>query len=174
MPRYERSYTGEKRTEFLDLQLTPTERRQIEDAAKEAGSTLSEWARDLLLARSATAAMLRAQRRNPEAKAIMDALNAAGGELNAIGNNLNGKRASPTTAGLQVSISRKRVDGSGKRFIGGALTVACWGWWRDADQGGAERWLGKEARRRLSRRRQKRRREVSGGDWLRRMAALIQ
>ena len=89
MPRYERNYTVEKRTEFLGFQLTPSERRQIEDAAKEAGSTLSEWARDLLLARSATAAMLRAQRRNPEAKAIMDALNAAGGELNAIGNNLN-------------------------------------------------------------------------------------
>jgi hypothetical protein len=89
MPRYERNYTGEKRTEFLGFQLTPSERCQIEDAAKEAGSTLSEWARDLLLARSATAAMLRAQRRNPEAKAIMDALNAAGGELNAIGNNLN-------------------------------------------------------------------------------------
>ena len=89
MPRYERNYTGEKRTEFLGFQLTPSERRQIEDAAKEAGSRLSEWARDLLLARSTGAAMLRAQRRNPEAKAIIDTMNAAGRELQAIGNNLN-------------------------------------------------------------------------------------
>jgi hypothetical protein len=77
MPRYERNYTGEKRTEFLGFQLTPSERRQIEDAAKEAGSTLSEWARDLLLVRTTTAAMLRARRRNPDAAVIMRALDAA-------------------------------------------------------------------------------------------------
>jgi hypothetical protein len=89
MPRYERNYTGEKRTEFLGFQLTPSERRQIEDAAKEAGVRLSDWARDLLLARSTEAAMLRARRRNPEAAAIMRALDAAASELNAAGNNLN-------------------------------------------------------------------------------------
>ena len=77
MPRYERNYTGEKRTEFLGFQLTPSERRQIEDAAKEAGVRLSDWARDLLLARST------------EAAAIMQALDAAAHELNAVGNNLN-------------------------------------------------------------------------------------
>jgi hypothetical protein len=89
MPRYERNYTGEKRTEFLGFQLTPSERRQIEDAAREAGASLSQWARDLLLARSTEAAMLRARRRNPEAKAIIDAMDTAGHELQAIGNNLN-------------------------------------------------------------------------------------
>jgi ferritin-like metal-binding protein YciE len=50
---------------------------------------LSQWARDLLLARSTEAAMLRARRRNPEAKAIIDAMDTAGHELQAIGNNLN-------------------------------------------------------------------------------------
>ena len=90
MGRYEKNYTGERRTEFIGFYVTPSERRQIEDAAAEAGSpTLSDWARDLLLARSAQAAMLRAQRRNPEAKGIMDALHAAARELNASGNNLN-------------------------------------------------------------------------------------
>ncbi|MBV8843277.1 MAG: plasmid mobilization relaxosome protein MobC [Bryobacterales bacterium] len=90
MGRYEKNYTGERRTEFIGFYVTPSERRQIEEAATEAGSpTLSDWARDLLLARSAQAAMLRAQRRNPEAKGIMDAFHASAQALNAVGNNLN-------------------------------------------------------------------------------------
>lgn len=89
MGRYEKNYTGERRTEFIGFYVTPSERRQIEDAAKETGASLSEWARELLLARSTQAAMLRVRRRNPEAKAIMDALRAAARELNASGNNLN-------------------------------------------------------------------------------------
>ena len=51
------------------------------------GKALSAYARELLLRRSA--AVVAARRRNPEGKAIMDALNAAAFELNAIGNNLN-------------------------------------------------------------------------------------
>ena len=88
MARYERTYAGEKRTEFLGLQLTPSERRELEEAAKGQGApTLSAYARELLFRRSA--AVVAATRRNPEAKAIMDALNGAAFELNAIGNNLN-------------------------------------------------------------------------------------
>ena len=88
MARYERTYAGEKRTEFLGIQLTPSERRELEDAAKGQGApTLSAFARELLFRRAA--AVVAATRRNPEAKAIMDALNAAAFELNAIGNNLN-------------------------------------------------------------------------------------
>jgi mobilization protein NikA len=85
MGRYERSYTGERRTEFVGFHLTPAERRELEEAA--AGQGVSAYARELLLRRSA--AVVAARRRNPEGKAIMDALNAAAFELNAIGNNLN-------------------------------------------------------------------------------------
>jgi hypothetical protein len=88
MPRYERSYTGEKRTDGLRLMLTPTERRELEEAAEGQGApNLSTYARELLFRRSA--AVVAATRRNPEAKAIMDALDTAAGELNAIGVNLN-------------------------------------------------------------------------------------
>ena len=70
------------------LQLTPSERRRAEDAADEAGRpTLSDFARELLF--RPAAAVVAAKRRNPEAKAIMQALDAAAFELNAIGNNLN-------------------------------------------------------------------------------------
>ena len=34
--RYERNYTGEKRTEFVGFHLTPAERRELEEAAEEA------------------------------------------------------------------------------------------------------------------------------------------
>jgi hypothetical protein len=81
MPRYERNYAGEKRTEFLGLQLTPSERAELEDAAEGQGApTLSAYARELLFRRSA--AVVAATRRNPEARALLR-------ELNAIGNNLN-------------------------------------------------------------------------------------
>jgi Bacterial mobilisation protein (MobC) len=88
MARYERTYAGEKRTVKMTLQLTPTERDELDAAATGQGApTLSAYARELLFRRSA--AVVAATRRNPEAKAIMDALTEAAGELNAIGNNLN-------------------------------------------------------------------------------------
>ena len=83
MPRYERTYIGEHRTEVVTVKLTPSERRELEDAATQHGAPkLSIFVRELLFRRVPT-------RRNPEAKAIIDAMNAAGRELQAIGNNLN-------------------------------------------------------------------------------------
>jgi Mobilization protein NikA len=101
LARYERTYAGERRTEFLGLQLTPTERRELEEAAEGQGApTLSAFARELLFRRSA--AVVAATRRNPEAKAIMQALDAAAYELAAIGNNLNQiARALNTTGELR-------------------------------------------------------------------------
>jgi xanthine/CO dehydrogenase XdhC/CoxF family maturation factor len=88
MARYERTYAGEKRTEGVRLMLTPSERDELEAAAEGQGApTLSAFARELLFRRSA--AVVAATRRNPEAKAIMQALDAAAFELSAIGNNLN-------------------------------------------------------------------------------------
>src|SRR5271170_8261478 len=88
MARYDRSFAGERRTAPLRVQLTPTERAELEQAAADQGAAnLSTYARELLFRRSA--AVVAATRRNPEAKALIDALDAATGELNAIGNNLN-------------------------------------------------------------------------------------
>jgi uncharacterized protein (DUF1778 family) len=88
MARYERSYKGERRTDDLHLKLTRSEREELEAAAKGQGApNLSTFARELLFRRAA--AVVAETRRNPEAKAIMQALNLAAFQLNAIGNNLN-------------------------------------------------------------------------------------
>ena len=81
MARYERSYTGERRTRLLGIQLTPSERSELETAAKGQGApNLSTYARELLFRRSA--AVVAATRRNPEAKMLAD-------ELRRIGININ-------------------------------------------------------------------------------------
>jgi uncharacterized protein (DUF1778 family) len=88
MARYERTYSGPKRTAALRVQLTPEERAELEEAATQQGAPkLSIFVRELLFRRAA--AVVAATRRNPEAKAIMEALEDAGGKLNATGNNLN-------------------------------------------------------------------------------------
>jgi len=81
MARYERSYSGERRTALLHIQLTPSERAELEAAAVAHGAAnLSAYARQLLFRRAA--AVVAEMRRNPEAKALAD-------ELRAIGVNLN-------------------------------------------------------------------------------------
>jgi hypothetical protein len=88
MARYERSYAGERRTVHLGVQLTPSERDELEAAALQQGApNLSTYARELMFRRSA--AVVAATRRNPEAKALMKELETVGRELSAIGNNLN-------------------------------------------------------------------------------------
>src|SRR3954454_2600763 len=89
MARYEKSYTGERRTEFVGFYVTPTERAALDAGAALHGATMSEYARDLLMSRAGAAYAATSRRRNPEAKAIIDAMNAAGHELQAIGNNLD-------------------------------------------------------------------------------------
>src|SRR3954454_17225977 len=81
MARYERSYSGERHTVKTTLQLTPSERDELEAAAMGQGApTISAYARELLFRRSA--AVVAATRRNPEAAALIR-------ELSALGNNLN-------------------------------------------------------------------------------------
>ena len=87
MARYSRSDSGERRTEFVGIQLTPTERDELETAARAQGATLSAYARELMFRRSA--AVVAATRRNPEAAALMRELHRSGNELHRIGNNLN-------------------------------------------------------------------------------------
>src|SRR5271155_2041657 len=87
MARYERTYSGERRTVHLGVQLTPSERAELETAAANQGANLSAYVRELCLRRSA--AVVAATRRNPEAKAIITAIDAAARELKAVGINLN-------------------------------------------------------------------------------------
>jgi hypothetical protein len=80
MGRYARHDASERRTAFLGIQLTPSERGELDAAAKKLGATPSAYARELLFRRSA--AVVASTRRNPEAAALLR-------ELSAIGNNLN-------------------------------------------------------------------------------------
>ena len=87
MARYERTYSGERRTVHLGVQLTPAERDKLETAAKERGATISVYARELLFRRSA--AVVAASRRNPQAKALADELRAIGINLNQLARHAN-------------------------------------------------------------------------------------
>jgi hypothetical protein len=71
----------------LGVQLTPTERDELEAAATRQGASISVYARELLFRRSA--AVVAATRRNPEAKALMRELSAIGNNLNQIARHLN-------------------------------------------------------------------------------------
>jgi hypothetical protein len=80
--RYERSYSGERRTVKRTVKLTPSEDAELEAGAVNAGApTVSQFARELMFRRLATVVAAGA-RRNPEAKALRDAINAVGNNLN--------------------------------------------------------------------------------------------
>jgi len=87
MARYQRSYAGERRTEFLGLWITPSERSELDAAAAQQGATLSQFSRELLFRRAA--AVVAATRRNPEAAGLMRELSALGNNLNQIARQLN-------------------------------------------------------------------------------------
>ena len=83
MGRYAPSYSGDRRTSAVHVQLTPSERAEFEAAAASAGvASLSDFARFLFFHRLFDAGALAATRRNPDARLLA-------GELNPIGNNLN-------------------------------------------------------------------------------------
>ncbi len=84
MGRYAPSYSGERRTSAVHVQLTSGERAELEAAAARAGvASLSAFARFLFFRRPGEAASVAATtRRNPDASRLA-------GELKAIGNNLN-------------------------------------------------------------------------------------
>jgi hypothetical protein len=87
MARYDRGFDGERRTAFLGIQLTPTERADLDAAAHEVGAPVSAFARELLLRRGAT--VVASTRRNPEAAKLMRELNAIGNLLNQIARHLH-------------------------------------------------------------------------------------
>lgn len=87
MARYEQSYHGERRTAGLRVQLTPAERRDLEAAAAASGARLSDYVRELSLRKGPP--VVAATRRNPEAKALLNALQAIGNNLNQLARHAN-------------------------------------------------------------------------------------
>jgi hypothetical protein len=87
MARYARADATERRTAFIGIQLTPSERDELDAAATKQGATVSAYTRECLFRRSA--AIVAATRRNPEAAALMRELSAIGNNLNQIARQLN-------------------------------------------------------------------------------------
>ena len=83
MARYAKDYSGERRTEKVTVQLTPSERATLETGAQRVGTSLSQHARELCLRRyGAGPPVVAGTVRDPDAKALEV-------QLLAIGNNLN-------------------------------------------------------------------------------------
>jgi hypothetical protein len=103
MARYERSYAGERRTAPLHIQLTPSERADLDSAAALQGANVSDYSRELLFRRSA--AIVAGTRRNPEAATLAR-------ELSALGNNLNqiARHANTTGELRDVEILEELLD----------------------------------------------------------------
>jgi hypothetical protein len=82
MARYRATFDGERRTAKVTVQLAPSERQRLEEAASSLGSPLSEYVRELCLRRQLKMTVVAGTTRNPVAKLLAD-------ELRAIGINLN-------------------------------------------------------------------------------------
>ena len=113
MARHKKAYAGERRTEFVGLKLTPSERAALEEGAAETGASLSQHARELCLRRSGGAARVAGTRRNATAAALMNELAAIGNNLNQLSRHCNTARAAPqqdelkhTTAMLKAALAR--------------------------------------------------------------------
>lgn len=109
MPRYKKSYDGERRTRRRVVMFTPTEDRQLEESADRAGTQFSEHVRELCLRRSAAAAVVAGTRRNPQARALAHELTAIGNNLNQLARVANANKATPQLRELQETTGRLKA-----------------------------------------------------------------
>jgi hypothetical protein len=109
MARHKSTYTGERRTVHLGVQLTPSERAALESAAALAGASLSQYVRELCLGRGAEPPTVAGTRRNPEAKRLMFELNAIGNNLNQMARVCNTVQAEPQLDELRRAIEALKV-----------------------------------------------------------------
>ena len=86
------------------MQLTPTERAELDAAAAAAGAGLSQYVRELCLRRTPNAATVAGARRNPEAKRLMNELSWIGNNLNQLARVANTNRAAPQLDELKAAI----------------------------------------------------------------------
>ncbi len=118
MARYAKSDTGgERRTSGLRVQLTASERAELENNAAEAGTHLSQYIRELCLRRSGAGPVVAGAKRNPDARALARELTAIGNNLNQLARVANTDRASPQLDELQ------RVTGVLKAALARAIEL---------------------------------------------------
>lgn len=113
MARYAKSDVGERRTASLRLQLTPSERAELETGAAAAGTHLSQYVRELCLRRSGAGSVVAGTKRNPDARALIHELTAIGNNLNQLTRVANSSKAMPhlyelrlTTGFLKTALTR--------------------------------------------------------------------
>jgi hypothetical protein len=114
MARYDRSYTGERRTEHIGFYVTPSEAAELDAGRTRRGATRSEYARELLFRRSAE--IVAGTRRNPEAAAIIRALDHAAYQNSAVGNLLNQLARHGHTTGELGALRLADLDDAIARF----------------------------------------------------------
>lgn len=98
--------TGERRTAGLTVQFTPTERKQLGDAARQQGAQVGEYVRQLCLRRGGQAQTVAGARRNPDAKRLADELRAIGINLNQIAHVANSVGDVRRVDALEVTIEQ--------------------------------------------------------------------
>jgi hypothetical protein len=104
MARYATDYSGERRTEKVTVQFTPSERTTLVEAAARAGASLSQHTRELCLRRSSAASpVVAGTRRSPDAKALENHLIAVGNNLNQLTKRANTDRATPQMEELKAT-----------------------------------------------------------------------
>ena len=113
MARYRKSHVGERRTASLRLQLTPSERAELEEGAAAAGTHLSQYVRELCLRRAAAAPVVAGTTRNPDARGLIYQLTVIGNNLNQLTRVANTRKAAPqlyelrfTTGLLKTAFAR--------------------------------------------------------------------
>jgi Bacterial mobilisation protein (MobC) len=108
MPRYKKSYDGERRTRRRIILLTPGENRQLEKSAEAAGAQFSEHVRELCLRRS-MAGVVAGTSRNPQARALVRELTAIGNNLNELARVANATRAMPQLDELHLTTDQLKA-----------------------------------------------------------------
>jgi uncharacterized protein (DUF1778 family) len=103
MARYSKSHVGERRTAPLRLQLTPSERAELENGAAAAGTHLSQYVRELCLRRAGDSTVVARTKRNPQARGLIHELTAIGNNLNQLARVANTVRAAPQLYELRLT-----------------------------------------------------------------------
>jgi hypothetical protein len=110
MARHKRDYSGEKFSEpFPRLQITPSQLATLEEGAARAGTTISQYTRELCFRRSGATQIVAGTRRSPEAKIIAEQLFAIGNNLNQLARIANTTKAAPHYHELKMAIDFLKV-----------------------------------------------------------------
>jgi uncharacterized protein (DUF1778 family) len=104
MARYAKSDISERRTASLCLQLTPSERAELEAGADAAGTTLSQYVRELCLRRAGAGTVVAQTKRNPEAKELAHQISAIGNNINQLARLANSTKTMPAAMDLRLAM----------------------------------------------------------------------